>query len=90
MFFVYKWNNFLHSLLTEIITSSINSDFKLIEIEFENQMAVDEENELPIKADESLKIDVDDQEGKSKPSDEDQAERIAEFLEADSFMKYVK
>jgi hypothetical protein len=80
MLFVYKWNNFLHSLLAEIITSSVNSDFKLIECEFENQMAVDED-ESP--------IDVDATEAKPKPSDEDQAERIAEFLEADSFTKYV-
>jgi hypothetical protein len=55
-------------------------------------MTVDEENESPVKTDDGERIEVDDDaEGKPKPpSDEDQAERIAEFLDADSFMKYVK
>jgi hypothetical protein len=83
MFFVYKWNNFLHSLVTDIIKNSINSDFKLIDIEFDpnddnNQMLVDENNEQGEAVVQS-----------QEPSAEKMTEKINEYMDSTSFVKYV-
>lgn len=78
MFFTYKWNNFLHTLVTEIITNSLNSDFKFIDIEFENQMAVDENKNEENSSSATTENKV----------EESPVEKIAEFMDANTFTKY--
>ena len=87
MMFVYKWNNFLHSLLADIITNSINSDLKMIDIEFENQMVVDEvakPEKSPTNEGPYEKIEVD-----KKSNEESQSGKIGEFMDVTSFIKFV-
>lgn len=78
MIFVYKWNNFLHTFVSNVIINAINSDFKLIDIEFENQMSVDEsENE---RSNDSQPTTV---------TEQSQKEKVTQFLEENTFMKHV-